>query len=309
MKARKLHRWHVKPAEARRIQEELRGCVELQDRFATEAQNNRETGKSKNEKRKSEFNLRNSKLEIRKPESRNLSAERETRNSELEIRNSVRTVAGADVAFEFAGQGTSKGRATAGVIVYSFPEMEEIERAWAERPLTFPYVPGLLSFRELPALLAAFGKLSSEPDVIFCDAQGYAHPRRFGLACHLGVLLDRPTVGCAKSRLIGGHEEPGPNAGNWKPLIDEQQNHSNEECRPEGRRYKGRNEVIGAVVRTRTGVKPIYISQGHRVSLETAIELALAVCDGFRVPRPTREADHFVEKLKREGNRNANERR
>lgn len=246
MKARALHRWDVTPAEARRIQLQLRALVELKDRLA--------------------------------PEGR---GRRAKRNSKLDIRNSVRRVAGADVAFELAGRGTSQGKAIAGVILYSFPEMEEIERAWAERPLTFPYVPGLLSFRELPALLGALEKLSREPDVIFCDAQGYAHPRRFGLACHLGVLLDRPTVGCAKSRLIGEHKEPGRAAGSRVALVDE-------------------GKTIGAVVRTRAGVKPIYVSQGHRVSLRTAIELTLGVCDGFRVPRPTREADHYVERLKRE---------
>jgi deoxyribonuclease V len=192
----------------------------------------------------------------------------------------IRTVAGADVAFDFRGGGTSRGRAIAGVIVYSFPEMQQIERAWAVRPLRFPYVPGLLSFRELPALLAAFAKLRAAPDVIFCDAQGYAHPRRFGLACHLGVLLDCVAVGCAKSRLIGTHREPGRAAGSWAALEVE-------------------GETIGAVLRTRSGVKPIYLSQGHRVSLASAIQLTLAVCDGYRIPRPTREADHFVEELKR----------
>jgi deoxyribonuclease V len=196
---------------------------------------------------------------------------------------SIRRVAGADLAFDFLGGGTSKGRAIAGVIVYSFPELREIERAWAERPLEFPYVPGLLSFRELPALLAAISKLRTEPDVIFCDAQGYAHPRRFGLASHLGVLLDCATVGCAKSRLIGEHKEPGRAAGSWAPLEDA-------------------GEKIGAVVRTRADVKPIYVSTGHRVALPTAIKLVLDACDGYRIPKPTREADHFVEQLKRRKN-------
>ncbi|MCL4524648.1 MAG: endonuclease V, partial [Acidobacteria bacterium] len=195
------------------------------------------------------------------------------------LSRSIRSVAGADVAFDFRGGGTSQGRAIAGVIVYSFPELREIERAWAVRALEFPYVPGLLSFRELPALLAAFAKLKTVPDVIFCDAQGYAHPRRFGLACHLGVLLDRATIGCAKSRLIGTHQEPGRAAGSWATLVDA-------------------GETTGAVVRTRSGVKPIYVSPGHRVSLASARELALAVCDGYRIPRPTREADHFVEQMK-----------
>ena len=247
MKVQKLHAWDVTPAEARRIQVELRGRVELQDRFATETLRNREKRKSK-----------------------------------IENRKAVQRVAGADVAFDFRAGGTSQGRAIAGVIVYSFPEMQEIERGWAERPLEFPYVPGLLSFRELPALLAAFAKLHETPDVIFCDAQGYAHPRRFGLACHLGVLLNCAAVGCAKSRLIGEYQEPGRAAGSWSALKDA-------------------GETIGAALRTRAGVQPIFISQGHRVSLASAIKLVLAVCDGFRIPRPTREADHFVEEMKRRG--------
>lgn len=187
----------------------------------------------------------------------------------------VETVAGADVALDLR-----RGRAIAGVIVYRFPEMTEIERAWAERRLTFPYVPGLLSFREIPALLKAFARLRHAPDVIFCDGQGYAHPRRFGLACHLGVLLDRPTIGCAKSILVGTAKEPSPKAGAWTPLADA-------------------GETIGATLRTRDGVKPVYISQGHRISLARAIELARAVSDGYRIPKPTREADHFVQAIKR----------
>lgn len=187
----------------------------------------------------------------------------------------LRRVAGADVAFDM-----KRGRAIAGVVVFTFPALQEIERVPAEAPLTFPYVPGLLSFRELPALLAAFEELRSEPDLVFCDAQGYAHPRRFGLACHLGVLLDRPTIGCAKSRLVGKHPAVRDREGCWAPLTDSE-------------------ETIGAVLRTRTGVKPIYVSQGHRVSLERAVELTLAVCDGYRIPLPTRAADHFVRQLKR----------
>jgi deoxyribonuclease V len=195
----------------------------------------------------------------------------------------LRRVAGCDVAFDL-----KRGRAFAGVIVYSFPELRELERAWAAAPLEFPYVPGLLSFREAPALLAAFAKLRHAPQLIFCDAQGYAHPRRFGLACHLGVLLDCPTIGCAKSRLIGEHAEPARAAGSWVELRDA-------------------GQLIGAVLRTRAGVKPIFISQGHRVSLARAIEMTLAVCDGFRIPRPTREADHFVEQVKRESQRSQKE--
>lgn len=209
----------------------------------------------------------------------------EARQIQLELRGRVvredrlariRRVAGADVAFDL-----SRGRAIAGVILYSYPDLREVERAWAERRVEFPYVPGLLSFREAPALLAAFEKLRREPDVIFIDGQGYAHPRRFGIACHLGVLLGKATVGCAKSRLLGSHAEPPQTPGKWTPLRDAE-------------------ETIGAVLRTRTGVKPIYVSQGHRVSLVRAIELVLAVSDGYRIPKPTREADHFVEDMKRE---------
>lgn len=203
----------------------------------------------------------------------------------------LRYVAGADVAFEL-GRGsrgperrdgvasTSRGRAIAGVIVYSFPELVEVERVTAERPVSFPYVPGLLSFREAPALLRALERLRHMPDLIFYDGHGYAHPRRFGIACHLGVVLDRPTIGCAKSRLVGAHAEPPRQAGLSTPLLDD-------------------GETIGAVLRTRTGVKPIYVSPGHRVSLGRAIELVLAVCDGYRIPKPTREADHFVATVKR----------
>lgn len=216
----------------------------------------------------------------------------EARQIQLELRArferedrlpALRRVAGADVALDLR-----RRRAIAGVIVYSFPELVEVERVWAERRLSFPYVPGLLSFRETPALLRAFERLRHEPDLIFYDGHGYAHPRRFGIACHLGVLLDRPTVGCAKSRLIGRHAEPGPAAGAWTPLIDDR----NEPPEMVG-------ETIGAVLRTRAAVHPIYVSQGHRVSLRRAIELVLAVCDGYRIPRPTREADHFVEATKR----------
>lgn len=207
----------------------------------------------------------------------------------------IRFVAGADAAFLLTGSQALRARparsplrnanrAIAGVIVYRFPEMQEAERAYAVRPLRFPYVPGLLSFRECPVLLAAFAKLRHAPDLIFCDAHGYAHPRRFGLACHLGLLLDRPTIGCAKSRLVGTEREPARKAGSWTPLIDN--------CEVKG-------ETIGAVLRTRDAVNPIYVSQGHRVSLTTAIRLTLHVCDGIRIPRPTRDADHFIGELKR----------
>jgi deoxyribonuclease V len=205
---------------------------------------------------------------------------------------SIRYVAGADVAFEQSapitwkrGLRNSSGRAIAGVVLYRFPELEEVERVSAVRPLRFPYVPGLLSFREAPTLLAAFARLRRQPDLIFVDGHGYAHPRRFGIACHLGVWLDLPAIGVAKSLLIGTHGEPGRKAGSWAPLRA--LNQANE------------SETIGAVLRTADSVRPVFVSQGHRISLETAIELVMGVADGYRIPRPTRDADHFVGAIKR----------
>lgn len=207
----------------------------------------------------------------------------------------IRTVAGLDAAFVLTGSQALRARgsrwsrmreanrAIGAVVVYEFPSMREIERAWASVPLRFPYVPGLLSFREIPVLLAALRKLQRLPDVLFCDGQGIAHPRRFGLACHLGVLLDRPAIGCAKSLLIGTHRRLGAKAGEWAPLRDEANG----------------GEVVGAALRTRDGTKPVYVSQGHRVSLETAVRLTLQVCDGYRIPKPTREADRYVSEVKR----------
>lgn len=195
----------------------------------------------------------------------------------------VRTVAGADIALGPAGSSGKVGKeavAYAGVIVYSLPDLREVERQSAVRRVSFPYVPGLLVFREGPALLEAFGRLRTEPDLLLFDAHGYAHPRRFGLACHLSVVLDTPGIGVAKSLLVGRYQEPPAEVGAWAPLVDAE-------------------ETIGAVLRTRQGVRPIFISIGHRIDLRTAIELALACTDGYRVPKPTREADHFVAQLKR----------
>jgi deoxyribonuclease V len=205
----------------------------------------------------------------------------------------IRTVAGLDAAFVLTGSQSLKGssrwerlreanRAIGCAVVFRYPEMEEVERAHAVVPLEFPYVPGFLSFREAPALLSALKKLKTQPDLLFCDGQGYAHPRRMGLATHLGIWLDRPTIGCAKSILIGTHEPLNPRAGSWTALVD-----------------KANDETIGAVLRTRDGVKPVYVSQGNRVSLETAVRLTLEVANGFRIPRPTRMADQFASVVKR----------
>jgi deoxyribonuclease V len=189
--------------------------------------------------------------------------------------DSIHYVAGADLAFD-----TETDQAFAGVIVYRFPQLEEVERRAARRKLRFPYVPGLLSFREGPALLAAFGRLRTEPDLILIDGHGRAHPRLFGIACHIGVLLDKPAIGCAKSLLVGAHIDPGAKAGSSSALV-----------------YRG--ERVGVVLRTRDGVKPIYVTTGHRVSLDTAVQLVRQCLDGYRIPKPTREADHYVRDLRR----------
>ena len=187
--------------------------------------------------------------------------------------NPVRTVAGADVAF------MGKDLAVAGVVLLSWPPLELVDIAIAVRRVDFPYIPGLLSFREIPVLLEAFRRLSRLPDVVFCDGQGRAHPRRFGLACHLGVILGVPTIGCAKSVLVGEYDIPGQTRGSHTALI-----------------HKG--EEVGNVLRTRDRVEPMYISAGHMMDLGTAVEMALAAGRGFRVPEPTRRAHTLVAETK-----------
>lgn len=187
----------------------------------------------------------------------------------------ARLVAGADLAFT-----SDLERCIAGVVVWDVQRREIVEQRTAVRKVRFPYVPGLLSFREAPALLAALAKLDHEPDAFIFDGQGYAHPRRFGLACHVGLLIDRPSAGCAKSRLIGQHTEPGPRRGSATPLID-------------------KNQRIGTVLRTRDHVKPLYVSIGHRLSLSAAEKLILTCCIGYRLPEPTRLADQLVATAKR----------
>ena len=168
----------------------------------------------------------------------------------------LRRVAGVDVGFE-----RRNTVARAAVAVLTFPGLELVETAIARRRVDFPYIPGLLSFREIPALLAALERIRDLPDLILCDGQGYAHPRRFGIACHLGVLTDLPTIGVAKSRLIGRYREPGQRKGCRRPLWD-------------------RAETIGVVLRTRTRVKPLFVSPGHRVSLASAVDLVLRSLSG-----------------------------
>ena len=176
----------------------------------------------------------------------------------------VRTVAGVDVS--------AKGEiGRAAVVVLSYPGLDFLESHVAEMPLQMPYIPGLLSFRETPAVLKALEGLERLPDLLILDGQGLAHPRRMGIATHLGVLLDHPTIGCAKSRLWGQHEDPGPQRGDWAPLRDG-------------------DEVIGAVLRTRTGVKPVYVSIGHKVDLQAAVDYVLGCCTRFKLPETTRWA-------------------
>lgn len=179
---------------------------------------------------------------------------------------SLRTVAGVDAAYREGGR--------AAVVVLSYPEMEPLEEAVASRETVFPYVPGLLSFREAPPVLDALASLRARPDLLIFDGQGYAHPRRMGLASHLGVYLDLPSIGCAKSRLVGRYQEPGPNTGDRSPLMDH-------------------GEVVGAVVRTKPRTNPLFISIGHKIDLETAVEVVLRCLRGYRLPEPTRLADRL----------------
>ena len=182
----------------------------------------------------------------------------------------VNYVAGVDVGFKNNFQITQ-----AAVAVLSFPQLELVEHAIAQIPTTFPYVPGYLSFREIPAIIPAVAKLQITPDLILCDGQGLAHPRRFGLACHLGILLDLPTIGVAKSLLIGKHEAVPAEKGSWTTLVD-------------------REETIGIVLRSRTNVKPIYISIGHKISLETAVNYVMKCLTKYRLPETTRWADKLA---------------
>ena len=187
----------------------------------------------------------------------------------------VRLVAGVDVSY-------SKGsdRFYGGIVVLRLPDLETVDEAHHAAVMRFPYVPGLLSFRELPVLEPAFAALRTTPDAVICDAHGVAHPRGLGLASHLGLLLDRPTIGCAKSRLVGEHGAPGPAVGEHAPLrIDDR--------------------VVGSVLRTRRGVRPVFVSPGHRVGLAPARRLVLRCLDGVRLPEPTRRAHHLVNAVRR----------
>ena len=211
MQITQLNRWDVTPAEAIKLQNELRGRVAI-----------------------------------------------------LPAPARVETVAGVDV-------GIRADTARAAVVVLSFPDLAVIEQSVIDAPVQFPYVPGLLSFREIPVVLQAFERLNHTPDLVIVDGQGFAHPRRFGIASHLGVILDLPTIGCAKSRLVGVYDQPGVEAGLWSEL-----------------RHQG--ELIGAVLRSKTGSSPLFVSIGHKVDLATSIGWVMACCRRYRLPETSRRA-------------------
>jgi deoxyribonuclease V len=188
-----------------------------------------------------------------------------------------KTIAGADISYNRFSDDFF-----ACVVVLSLPDLEEVERVFAKGIATFPYVPGYLSFREIPTLLNAFKKLRTKPDVIMTDGQGIAHPRRMGIAAHLGLLLDIPTFGCAKHRLFGVGKEPGTERGSFSVLLDPKN-----------------NEEVGAFVRTKDKVAPIIVSAGHRITLEESIKLALETSRGYRIPEPTRIAHNLVNGFRR----------
>ncbi len=208
---------------------------------------------------------------------------------QTELKTKPKTIAGLDCALS-----KNKGKIVAAVVILRMPnvtrdlwgpikqtDFEIIETATASQKLTFPYIPGLLSFRESPVCIAAVEKLKNEPDAFMTDGQGIAHPRRFGIAAHLGLFFDKPTIGCAKSRLTGSFEEPAAEKGAYSPLND-------------------RDDVIGAVVRTRSNVGPVFVSVGNKCLLKDAIEITLAWTTKYRLPEPTRLAHQFVSKLKLE---------
>jgi len=192
------------------------------------------------------------------------------------LRKKPKVIAGIDCAFSKDGQ-----RILAAVVVLRLPDFELVETVSAIRKVTFPYIPGLLSFREAPVCIAAVGKLRSRPDVFIIDGQGIAHPRRLGLAAHLGLFFDSPTVGCAKSRLTGDYDEPPPEKGAYTLLT-------------------AQSETIGAVVRTRANIKPVFVSVGNKCVLEDAVQIVLACAVKYRLPEPTRLAHQTVGKLKLE---------
>jgi len=193
------------------------------------------------------------------------------------LEKKIETVAGADISFN-----KFEPTVYAGLVVLRLPTLEVVEEVGVVSETHFPYVPGLLSFRETPSVLEAWAKLKSEPDAVMFDGQGIAHPRRVGIASHVGLLLERPTFGCAKSVLVGKYEEPAAARGSWTPLVDPKN-----------------GETVGAALRTKDKVQPIFVSPGHLIDLEGAIKLTLACDGGYRQPEPTRRAHLLVNALRR----------
>lgn len=190
-----------------------------------------------------------------------------------DILSNINTVAGVDVAYAKDSE-----RVIAAIVVLDAVSLAVVETAYADEVASFPYIPGLFSFRELPAIVSAFEKLTITPDLVVCDGQGLAHPRRFGLACHLGVMFDLPSIGCAKSRLIGKYIEPEKKRGSASLLFDHE-------------------EVIGMVLRVQPDIKPLFVSVGHRISLETATSWILRLTPSYRLPETTRFSDQMVRKI------------
>jgi len=188
------------------------------------------------------------------------------------LEHEITTVAGIDAAYV-------QDMTIASVSVFDYKSLECIGEYHHILKTSFPYIPGYLSFREGPAILAAFGKMKTLPDLLIFDGQGIAHPRRAGIASHLGVLLNIPSIGCAKSRLVGEYEKPCPEKGSWSPLL-----------------YHG--ETVGAALVTRTGCRPVFISPGHRVTLQEALEIILKLSPRYRIPEPIRSADSLAKRLK-----------
>ncbi|MBA4422639.1 MAG: deoxyribonuclease V [Syntrophus sp. (in: bacteria)] len=186
----------------------------------------------------------------------------------------VRTVAGADISYD-----RGSDLFFAAVVLMRYSDLTVIEKATFAARVSFPYIPGLLTFREGPPLLAAFCKLSQTPDVVLFDGQGIAHPRGIGLASHLGLLLGLPSIGCAKTRLVGSHVLVGEKRGEWTEMV-----------------YQ--NRQVGAVLRTRERINPLFISQGHRIGLQRALALVLSCCRGYRIPEPIRQAHLAVNRLR-----------
>jgi deoxyribonuclease V len=192
------------------------------------------------------------------------------------LEQEVSLIAGADISFS-----RKDPRLFAGVVVMKIPEMEIVEQEWTVAEPLFPYVPGFLAFREVPPLCEVFRKLKTKPDAVICDGQGFAHPRGMGLACHLGLFLDLPTVGCAKSRLVGEFSPP-----------------ANERFAQSALEYHG--ETVGAVLRTRENVKPVYVSPGHRIDIEGSVELVTRCVSHYRLSEPIRQAHWLVNRIRKE---------